>query len=1662
MKKLYFIFSLIFLFSCSPVEEAGDTAKVLNDGVFDPIEFEVVGGLDRGEFLLGGDDDDISIIVKNNTSYSLTHLELIIDKSSSAGVKFYPDDDGESESPGFNATCESVLESGESCTYRLVYPASVSGNHIQNISLKYKTLVEEEVLSKNLTFFAGTAASLVFSDDQVNYTFGVLERTEPTTYTKTLTVVNTGELTAKNISVSKSDSTTSNAYVMKDNTCPTSLRSGETCQFKMEFYPQNWGGSAPDGDNDIVYTSIVRYDYTRDPKGSTSALNVYFDATSTKIQGKIEASGLSNIEFDDLIVGNINQTTIKVTNNGYKEAILNSVDIRDSSNTLVARCIRDGSNALSCRNPSGDITDSTQQLSLASLPFKITDTSNCLTDVSTLGYTRNEDGSLSDMSIRTINPNTLEGAGESCFFTITFHPSVTLTTDGNFNNYRLNMRYDSTWKNSIDMYNDNSVDENDYTITSARYFSAAQLSFSNVEYRGTDYSNQNSASNGVYVFDLGRIPLIASSDYKEALKIRVLNGGASLGEIVSVTDGDPDGNNDITDTSYHINTFYQNVKHSNCDFINANNGQCDILFDLNPLASTKSDSTEAQKEENDNMYDVQNGYPDNYKVFKITYKDGATYNDDMSTRTNQVVELRLKGLLVRKGLLAYSDVEMDDGINQTVYSSDDTRYFHLKLENVGTGGITYINLEGVSSIPGLPDWSPISSTPQLPLRVIDNPNTALVSGVDKDCYDIIDIQGTTGVVADNSGSNAASILNPGEVCSLTYEMKRSSVDKVANSTFSNNDESWRRLFDTTLDTFNSVREFRNIKTGEYEFYFEYYDGDGLADSGTNYTPSVNGHGNMSRTDDYPIVVQTKAKAHLVPDKPSPYVNAFLWRPAITYPAHSPGTNEWGADLPSRSQAASLRDASENSATAPLIYANTHSFTRISSNLSNSYDYNFYGGTFYSGETNTVSFVLYNNGDFPAKNLTYTLSGDSEISLSSDTRPTSLSASSETKLNFDFAPASQGTYTAYLTVNYNDGAKTLTDRDSYTYSDNSRSLNMAIIIEAVPSNNGRLSVTTKKYDVSYDEATDTFTESLQAESNSHSLQVSEYDPNTMVDIESVRGSNIYAKTQFTVTNTGAFTVRDLNFTIKNGMASNVHANTTGGLGYSVVNNQCINNLVPSATCTFEIVHDASISEPVLTTRNGVLTYDVNSSQYYAETFGINFRAVDPAEIGANNISSNNIYDENGEIIQDSFPISLGSYSDSDHPLLSSYPSGTITKTITLNNPKDEKASFLKEYRDFQGNSSATIPGGDFHTIHDSDSIHVKASRSCFYGDDEGSELSTDEWGFNKDTSSVCSLEVTYTYNGDYMGEEIDESENYVQLEYYDSKRASSKSLSIYMTGFVEPNRSTVSDNSLSNVSVSSDGSIYLEWSAFTPNNINWGSIKNYRVYYSELPSSFNDIFQATGVDYVETSSTETNATITGLNNNRFYYLYIVAIRQSPDGEEYISIAPSMDVKEIVVPDDTAIYDYNSRMIIDRYVLPNSSSPVFNDKQSSMALCSSDTRSLRKSGAFVAKSKSLIDYSDYQIIYSDTSNSDYTFDAFPHWLSDPAEDIEPVFSPDFSCSDTSYYQESTNLMYAKECDTCGCNILSKVVGAGDTFPMNTLIYTYDSFTGAARCKVSQDDY
>jgi hypothetical protein len=516
--SLLVVLSLVFLGACVPqASSEKKEVEIRTQGVYDPVTMEVIGGADIGEFLIGDEAKIISVRIRNSNSFPIIHMELILDKVISAGVTFNPNDAGEANYPGSGGTCGPSLGSGLTCEVKLYFNPIRAGDLRQLITFKFQSVLTPSEISTTLSAQAGEAASLIFTNEIQSYGFGVVERRDCQNIRyQDLEIKNVGGLPAKDLALSMTNAPSDDvkAYKIVTHNCPDRLEVGEMCQARVSYQVQNWGDpqdcdgnasldTAPDGDEyEVFYNGNIKFSYVRDPRGGQGFLNGYFSSLSTTIEGNIKLNGLANVLFDDslMVVGNTKTKTVKVTNLGYKEAILRAIHVRKAG-TTIATCIKDvAGTAMDCRKPA-DPSDPANRLLLQEFPFRLKDNNQCFDLYSKMDYTRDAEGVLSDPSIKTVSGIPEGGvAGASCLFDLTFHPSVKFLENGDWASPQVEfvMEYDSTWKNLRDdiltIKGEEAIGEPQFfQVTQALYLAAGRLAPKEFRFANVLSFNSNKA-----------------------------------------------------------------------------------------------------------------------------------------------------------------------------------------------------------------------------------------------------------------------------------------------------------------------------------------------------------------------------------------------------------------------------------------------------------------------------------------------------------------------------------------------------------------------------------------------------------------------------------------------------------------------------------------------------------------------------------------------------------------------------------------------------------------------------------------------------------------------------------------------------------------------------------------------------------------------------------------------------------------------------------------------------------------------------------------------------------------------------------------------------------------------------------------------------------------
>ncbi len=819
VRFVVFLLSLILLSSCMPSKE--DDFKIITSGIDNIPEFSIDKGNDLGYIKLGSDPVVITITLYNNSEFVYKGMDVLLDPVESAGMTFVEDPDENTKFyPGYGGTCETELASHSQCTVVIEYKPNLEGTFSQKITWNYINLLVPAQMVQYIDLITAIPASLTFTADESFYDFGVIERTDITTErVQVIEVKNAGGLPAAAINISLLNTSTdlsSLSYEIIDNNCPEILFRDETCAVTIKYVPQNYQGidyaTAPDGDSRLLnYTSNLTFDYETDLEHTDASLNANFVFLSTGIEGYIEFVGLPLISFTDQVVGNEETLTVSLSNTGYKDSIVHKIHISHGDPRLhFAECIYRESNDYGKRYLTCLDAGTQAVLSLDEFPFLIKDNQNCFTEEQKLNYTRNEDTSLSDLTLRLIPGKNISdplSLGETCTFDITFHPSVKYINGfpenkGKtfWNSLGLSLEYDSTWKNKIAMYNQVGSIDTMFEIEQAEYKYAALLhsdgrvklnnnSISDIFPAGlstafyqeefllsTMPSPLDPMSHVRFMFaDLGEVPLISSVlttaeklQYKQRIAWKLINKGESTAEAIYFqTFADSSAVTPITlvDGTFINDNFA--VASNGCSDLPFGGG-CGIDFDFLPQSGL------AKEKIFDHIEDYSStGNPYGYRRVAAYYTDGATFEDERDVDGNflprelQVFELRMIGELVSKGLLTFYD-SSDAGdweLDETkTLSSGNWTYHDIRLRNIGTGGI--VDLVVIPNISDAEDITSIgpASRPYTFIPYTDDPS--------KDCLSVIDGVSTLLPGAPVFGNNSSvSIPADGVMCYLRIKVE---------------------------------------------------------------------------------------------------------------------------------------------------------------------------------------------------------------------------------------------------------------------------------------------------------------------------------------------------------------------------------------------------------------------------------------------------------------------------------------------------------------------------------------------------------------------------------------------------------------------------------------------------------------------------------------------------------------------------------------------------------------------------------------------------------------------------------------------------------------------------------------------------------------------------
>jgi len=1611
---LLFLLSLMGLslvFSACVPKTGEDAVEVETSGIFEPVTFTIVGGTDLGEILTGSDPIIKTIEVKNNSKFDITQLQLTLydTDASAAGMSLTV---GEGmvlpAFPGFGGTCKaSRLAAGQSCTIRISYNPARSGTFKQMMTFKYRNFVDASQLDAEITMVTGEPASLVFPDEKSVYNYGILEQTEPVVKDQVLTIENRGGLSARNVDLAVTANTNPSAFTIKENGCPNRIKPNERCQVIVSYVPLN----NQETDPAVDYTAQLNFSYIKDGKAATGNLNSFYSFKSTKIQGVFESNQVYHTFTPDITVGNKESRNIKVINKGYKEGVLLEIILKDSLGATMGVC----------KNPvvggylSCFAADGTTPITWATMPFRLKDVSACM-NVEVPGI-------RGDVS------------GESCVFELTFWPSVSYLVNRDFTGTKLEFKYDSRWKNLVTLIFDQLF------VVDATSLAAGNMIMEYFRFGGVNLTNQS--ADPLYGFyDVGRQALITNAIYKTAMSARFKNAGFSQVEVISITDrqspvqnitGSPTTIMSQTDPAFP--TCY-NLTSSNCVSLAANEF-CDLVSQFTPLFYANEPLQDRL------MFDEDpNGFQgaNRYKEFIVNYTDSTTFEDSGSARPVRQLKTRMTGLLVTKGMLVFQNTSPVAGDLGSWYTGN-VRTHDVILQNVGTGTIPYVKVDDVKHL-----MNPCGSCNWL-FNPQANPPP---SGVTKDCFPITDFMNNQR----NNPFPPPGDLAPGETCSYHVEAKvplRAATSNVWN--FSPDDDrhyQYIAAWDNTYDQW-----MPGAPMADSYVSFQYYDGDGgLGALGSGYDNFL---GFFKTMTDYNVKIDYNGLARIGADDPLPMESAVLYRPQINFPSFNDGPYTINADT---EPAKWFTWASATAPAASQVLSPTH----VGGLVSAADDLTFHAGTFpANGETHTFGFTV--------KTLEFSTNARIDsISLSSVIPQISIATGMpgsfpfnagypyDIPLTFNFSPGvAAGTYETILNVNFFDRYRNV-------------NLSIRIIAEAKDSTQyPPLTMTSEDYNVTFTPPATT-NEVLSGTQNAVSLRTNTFDAGYSSVFTAVKGSAVYAKKKYRITNTGAMAVNGLVVMVKQTLSALTYSNSAGG--YSVENLEpACTNLAAGATCSFDIKFLASVGASAMT-RYVLLHYPIQNNQWISRVFRVQFDALDPANLtvvgntkmavsGGTGFGDPEGTGSGSGWIYQSYPIYYGTFVSTPHIQQVAYPTVGSKNLIQVSNAALLKASFLKQIE------PAAVPAFPANNIliYNQNNRKVYATRGCFYGDDEfNGAVPAAQKGFNSNTTAVnyCYLQIDIETYEQYTGADINPSDNIVILKYYNNERASYDWLYFHLNGFVESNYSTHSA-SYSNVQATlagSNGTISFNWGAFTPNNAVWGDVTGYRVYYRTTASALSNV-HILGSPFVDTAAGTTNVSISSLVAGRYYYFKVVA-KRTKNAKTYISESTTLPVLKVVVP--LAGSRYVRSLAADGALVDDSLSAGFGFKAAALAACAAKKYNLTNGGSAANITKQLITTSVWNWIKSDPDQvtfatySTYVAPATSHWLSDAATNIAPIFAPyGFDSSATTQYVPGPELLYQKPCADSSCNVLDKVVGGdGSELPYNATLYIKaDQAAAAYRC-------
>ena len=1712
--------------ACSPK----GSVEINTAGIFNPVLFSINNQdadgktIDLGEHILTDDPKSIRVRVYNQTQYPYTDIDLKMaaEGDNAPAISFIPNAMGEVVFPGLGGNCARTLAPGAYCDIYVTFAPREGRVYNEILTLDFRNYVDKETHTGKVTLIAGMPASLTFSNDTTQYTFGslvgptlspVVERADSTIYTEELELVNAGGLPASSTQVTLQETCTSTATNLCPpgmagafsivNHCPAKIMPGEKCKINVNFKPKNQdpaSGPVPEEIKEINYRATINTSYVKDPAGTTAAINGYFRSISSNIEARFRVA-ISTVKFETpIIAGNRELRSFRANNLGYREGEIKALAVRDIGGSLIGTCRKGSGSTLDCFDASDTI------LTLAQFPFTINDKNDCI------------------VSSKLID------VGNGCIFDIIFQPSVTFLNDmpTQFQDLQVEIVYDSKWQG-----NEKIIASKLFNL-SASSVAAARLVPDKFRFDGIEYPISGESPG---IIDMGRLALQSQNFFKrKAMIITFKNVGSVAATDLNIRDSlnrvIPIGGTSTTLGSYNPR-FYSTVvaSESTCSIVNPQDS-CSITLLFAPIGMNTSD------EENANMFDGVGANGRQFKGFNIGFTSGAKYTDTNRNGTPDYVaprgQLQINAELIRKGMLMQlaDDPRNVNNFGTNVGVTGTTSISHIYFQNIGTGDIPYIRLENVPTL---------ATNPSVEILPTSDPVSL---GAHADCLNILDVD-TTGTVPLNANPNTRvgnfATLEKEKSCVFTVKMRTpDSYKRVNHQSCTNNTtdplppiEEGTRLISRDF-TGIDIWEFCGVSGGNinYNITAHFYDGD---DTDPNLPPGST-FGAKSNITPYNYAGVQFRPAKLIPTSFFPYLTATLYRPQIDYPNTGvPGQpartvlEKWFYGIatdffhvvndPLQTSLFMQGDKSRDFVPTLPSFANK-----------DNYDYILYLGSFPQGSPAFSFPIIINNmtnfnGRVTALNIAPT---PGFTVVNQPTIPLNITPNGQlAPLNFSFNPSAPGEHTMELNYSYHNGAY----EDPLIYHSSVVATNLAtatktiinqkILVVAHVQATGTypyLTMKVRDYEVTQNEGSAP-TEVLQPEyTASLSWNTAATTTNLVFDTVKLSAAptsfDSYAKKLLTFTNPSPYPLTDLRLLYKAdlaGIASKLVPNSFKNLAGSTCTSGMTLN--PGASCTQIVFYQPQASD---TSESFLLTaiYRMGAGQYVMQNSGITLLPRAPGNISVLGSTAESINYKatagSSTITRFSYPLNISTITLNTVPRVLTFnqPSGAY-KILNLVNSESTKASLLLSYHKYLSQNSLrgyspgspapssvipapaeyrTVDGHQYAIIHKikyddgADRVVVEASKGCLFGDDENDAgIPAHMKGFNNTTIEPCNAIVTFNVNFEYLRKSIlanngdDMRGTASELWYYSVNRSSTASLWIHIKGVVNPDVS-IASGSYGNIVTSDTRTASFSVPKMTANNSSLGNVVGLRVLVSSSSTGLNDPYN-TALQYFDirpydSMSNQFANFTSGLSNGQYYWFRTVAIRKDNrfvdstpkrfvglGAGEYLSATSSTSTLKTLIPPLGHYYLHAKNILVEKSL--NAGQVTYDPHGAASAKCSARTVSIKNPGT-VSYNYQLIHSSIWADLLATPAANSYTnMNQISHWVSDAQVSIDAQCSglPGFLPNSSSQTLSSSRVFYIRNSGNPGASVNISLGGVPGTSYSDYVSYI-DGAIGfaSARCMVA----